>query len=139
MINATNDDLTNYASEKQRAVYDVLRDYSLMTNDETDKLFRTLVKGGDVSEFQEQIDDRSKLPKYTQELLSFRDDFEWIRKFNSGGEKIGRHLEAADRGLRREFQHSYLANPEYIEGSDIYYTMMSDTRYKKGYTKLSTN
>ena len=139
MINATNDDLTNYASEKQRAVYDVLRDYSLMTNDETDKLFRTLVKGGDVSEFQEQIDDRSKLPKYTQELLSFRDDFEWIRKFNSGGEKIGRHLEAADRGLRREFQHSYLANPDYIEGSDIYYTMMSDTRYKKGYTKFNTN
>ena len=77
MINATNKDLTQNASEAQRLKYDPLRDYSLLSNDETGELFGKLLRGEDLSAFKEKPDDRSKQPKYVQELQSYRDDMEY--------------------------------------------------------------
>ena len=134
MINAKDRDLKGYADETQRMKYDPLRDFSLYTFDETDQMFSNLVQGKDLSAFQEKPDDRSKLPKYYQELISYRDDFEWIRKFNTGDEKIGRHLDPADRSIRREFQHSVLVDPRYMDESGIYFDMMNDKKYKQGFT-----
>ena len=78
MINATNDDLHGFASEKQRLKYDPLRDYSLMTNDETDKMFGELIRGGSMDDFKEKLDDRSDQPLYVQELTSYRDDMDYF-------------------------------------------------------------
>ena len=47
-------------------------------------MFGKLMRGQDMSEFQEKVDDRTKQPKYVQELTSYRDDMEYIRKFNLG-------------------------------------------------------
>lgn len=69
------------------------------------------------------VDDRSKQPKYVQELVSYRDDFEYVRTFNLGGEKVGRGLNPADRQIRRQFEHSVLSDPKYIEQSGIYFEM----------------
>ena len=135
MINAKDRDLTDFADEKQRMKYDPLRDFSLYTIDETEDMFGKLVEGKNMADFKETVDDRSKLPKYLQELISYRDDFEWIRKFNTGGENIGRHLDPADRSIRREFEHSALADPDYIKESGIYFDMMNDDKYKKGFSK----
>ena len=135
LINATNKDLQDYGSETLRMKYDPLRDYSLLTNDETGDLFGKLMRGEDLSEFKEHIDDRSKQPKYIQELTSYRDDMEYIRTFDLGGEKIGRGLNPADRAIRREFEHSVLSDPKYIEGSGIYFDMQDDSKYKEGFTK----
>ncbi len=140
MINAKDVDLVKHASESQRMKYDPLRDYSLFTLKDTAKMFSTLVQGKDMSDFKETVDDRSKLPKYLQELISYRDDFEWVRKFNTGDEKIGRHLNPADRSIRREFEHSLLSNPDLtFEGQKVDPTlwkdMMSDDKYKDGFTK----
>lgn len=50
MVNATNKDLGQNGSEKLRLKYDPLRDYSLLTNDETGKLFGQLMRGESLSE-----------------------------------------------------------------------------------------
>ena len=135
MINAKDRDLKEYSSEAQRTKYDPLRDFSLFTFDETDNMFSTLVEGKDLSAFQEKADDRSNLGGYMQELISYRDDFEWIRKFNTGGEEIGRHLDPADRSIRREFEHSKLSDPMYVQGrSFVYADMMDDKKYKAGFS-----
>ena len=120
MINAKDRDLKEYSSEDQRMKFDPLRDFSLFTLKDTDTMFSNLVQGKDLSDFKETVDDRSTLPKYLQELISYRDDMEWVRKFNTGDEKIGRHLNPADRSIRREFEHSLLSNPDLtFEGQKV--------------------
>ena len=105
-------------------------------------MFSNLVRGKDLSAFKEKPDDRSKLSKYMQELLSYRDDMEFIRHFNTGGEEIGRNLNPADREIRREFQHSLLAKTggDYSTETRQIERMMEldmfdDTKYKAGYAK----
>ena len=79
LFNPTAEDL-KYTEGSKSHYKDPVRDFKLMSKEESQKLFSQIVTGKDISNvFQEHNDDRSKLPKYEQDLLQWRDYYEYAR------------------------------------------------------------
>ena len=109
-----------------------------MTVEESQAIFKKLASGEDLSElFLEHPDDRSKIKSdYLKDLLDWKDFLEYRQRLNKGtvGE-TGRGLVSSDRTLHREFLRGKIYDPTYREDSDLWFDMMGNNTYQKGFLK----
>ena len=85
---------------------DPLRDFYILSAEDSRKMFQDLVKGVPLSKqdnFKIETDDQSKSSPYIKGLINARNSIEFIENFNKGEDKLGVNLYPADRGLRRYF------------------------------------
>ena len=110
-FNANSDDEIKW-SEKQRKWFDGLRDYRILSDEESNTLFKKLARGEDISQqFGAREDDRSDLSTYQKDLLNWRDFFEYVQDETFGSlDETGRGFVPATRQFRREYGEGKFGN-----------------------------